>query len=863
MAFLNKYLIIFAVALSTPSCSAGKDFDRLEFIENRVLDFAANISASNLLEMVEALLSNDQGGQEVSRLVLEGVALGFQQKNPSAILFRFLDQLSLRLSPELSASLGELKEQVFEARSLEGVLRLLDLQQVSRTLGNLGYDLDQVSKLFQDFGLDLGQISKLFQDSGQISDLFKRYGLDLDQILPILQNGDADFSSLSDLVSGLNYNAILKTFLNSSLSSSLSSSTSSSSSSSSSSKRPDKTLRLFRPLLTSFLRENEIDLDPDAVLEVVSPFLKVEMLTQLAPLVAMATRGMSGQKKNNSGGRGSGKRSEEAGLGQLGSILGGLGALVGGGGGGGGGAAGGMDINTMLNLASMFMGGREEERGKGRRRGGGGGIEKTKTKNKNKENENNTKKKMEEEKRGGSGLDFAKMASLVGKIARENELDAGAILDFSARLLNPEGGKKKRRKEEGGGGIKRGGEEERMRRETKAKEEEERKRQELKKRMAEEEEELEAKKKKKEEEEKRKKKEAEDKKKREEEERKRTKKTKKNTSLLEIFEPILLSMRKDQQCDQKVRQFVTFGKAFLGQKLGSLGHPAQYLPHLLSLAQSAGASSLLPKDLDLETLGKNLADWAGGSNLHDLLDSLEENPDFGQILVASLTPHVTSLSLLLASPATQDSLYESLIPRAQSLLASYGLKGLTIQNFPEKLGPLIGLFTRGWDLGFRPTAYLVPLKDYLQGFQSWAKEALQEIRNLKESEVNQRVAKALNDDVIKTILDVRRAVTSQEAAVTSQEACLPQRLCEVTKGHDPGSLKMTVARVYGVTMATGRALAVSETSQILLAVVQALSGSHGDCKISFPGDCDRDEGFEEDLKVDLGLMDLKYDHQEL
>ncbi|ROT66019.1 hypothetical protein C7M84_015995 [Penaeus vannamei] len=135
----------------------------------------------------------------------------------------------------------------------------------------------------------------------------------------------------------------------------------------------------------------------------------------------------------------------------------------------------------------------------------------------------------------------------------------------------------------------------------------------------------------------------------------------------------------------------------------------------------------------------------------------------------------------------EDSLQEQLGLRLSSFAASFGMAGLTLENFPERLAPWVGLFASDW--GFRPMVVLGPLRDFLKGVLAWAGAALAEGRGLGETELRHVVHRALRDDVINTLLDVRQAMTSPK--------CFSRRLCEVSRGQDVTSLKRAVVRVAG------------------------------------------------------------------
>ena len=68
-------------------------------------------------------------------------------------------------------------------------------------------------------------------------------------------------------------------------------------------------------------------------------------------------------------------------------------------------------------------------------------------------------------------------------------------------------------------------------------------------------------------------------------------------------------------------------------------------------------------------------------------------------------------------------------------LASYGQKDVTLDNFPQKLGPVLGLASRAWDLPINPTTLLVPAKIYIKGLLASITQGLDAMQAMPKEEV--------------------------------------------------------------------------------------------------------------------------------
>ncbi|XP_071522870.1 uncharacterized protein [Panulirus ornatus] len=747
----------------TPKSS---DTARLQEIQRKFLDVVSN-STSSMRSMKELMsMLHSDAGQEMGRLLVEGFMLGVKQKDSGALLGRFWTELQQRLSPEMMGLLDDYRD--FFAGMDVTTLPLIWEQIFKKD--ELGNSLA---------GLPLGQLVDMVQPTAA------RYGIDIRAFInSIIGKGD---DNIRDLIiatlNNLDVSSLLKKFFNSTSDNAVQMKNTQHKvpadthpkNGDKSKRGKDKTLRLFRPLVASLLRENEVDLDADAVLEVLSPLLSGDVLTQAAPLLAtlgtQAGGGLAPIIANFLGGR-EGQQKQQ----QMGGLLGGLGALLAGGGGEK------VDLGTMVNLASMFMD--------------------------NSKPSKKDAKKNKKEKAKKKGIDMGSLLTLASTLAEKNNIDIGSVLGATNNLLNP-GPKKKVNqpkvqmpKTEKQQPVK----------QTKTKSQPS------------------------------------------PAESTRIPKpdtvpntSKRSKNLIDVIEPVILSMQTDKACNRKIKDAILFGKAMLNKKISSLGDLEQLLPLLMSLFSG---ETMVTQGLDMDAILASMKQALAHGSWTDFLESLQ-NEDYRETLVRTVTPHTSELVTLLASREVQESLYNAAVPRIQTFLSSYGLSDVTLQNFPERMAPMVGLLAMGWDLPFKPTTVLVPLRDYLMSLRTWATEGLTHARDLSVPQVEGLVMTSLKE-VLNSVVEVL------EATRGSTVECLPQVLCHVNQGLRPNSLRAAVTRTFSLILASGPALEASD-SRLLVKIMQAISGNINQCEDVFPGDC----ALVTTQDDNSDMMNLDYEHQEL
>lgn len=758
----------------------SNDEIRLREIQNKLFDIMGNSSSevNNLSQLMSLLHTND--GKEMGRLLVQGFMLGIQQKDSGQLLGQFWLQLQGRLSPRLLASLTDYQD-FFKGIDIT-TLPLIWEQLFKKD--DLGNSLA---------ALPLGQLVDLIQPTAS------RYGIDVRALMnSMMGQGDNNVRDL--ILSALNttdFSSLMNQLLNTTTNAIQTSDTDRNSGhknqegDSIRKGQMDKTLRLFRPLVASLLKENEIDLDADAVLDVLSPLFNSDIVAQASPLISML-----------------------AGQGDAGGIIPLLAGLMGGGGRGGGGEQGfqpqqmlgllgglsglmagneknPMDLKSIMSLASMFMG------------------KPSKKKNSKNKSKKNTKQREDD------GLDLGSLMGMAGQLLGDN-INMDTILDMATRGLKS--GKEKTKSN--GSPAKASTKKAKVAKQQTATPKAPNQNTKVEK-----------------------------------ENPKRSVKRSKN--LIDIIEPILLSMKTDKKCNARIKDVVDMGKLFLKNKISTFGDLSQILPLLISSV--ASGDTLTASGLNVETLATSFRQAFAYADWNEFLVSLE-NRDFRQMLIHKIADNAAELVILLAKQETQEKLYDGIVPRIQNFMASYGLSGVTLDNFPERLAPMLGLLGKGWNLPFNPTTMLVPLKVYLKGLKSWTLSGLEEVKSLTTREVVERVKVVLEKDVCSAMLKVIKVTKD-----TSDPHCLPQRLCEVNSGLQEESLQQAVIRMTSLVAAYGPVLQTPD-SKLLFATIQAISGTKESCKVAFPGDCrsySQEEEEEGNLDNDSLSMNLSFDHQEL
>lgn len=391
----SVWVAVTVVMTVTQANTAGKsDGDRLQVVQEEFLDIVGNLTSS--VKDVEELMAvlHSQHGRQIGSLLLEGVMLGAAQKDAGTLLAEFWTQLQGRFSPEFQDRVKDYTD-FFSSMDIRTIPYFLDQMFKKDELGNsianmpMGQLVDLVQPTASKYGVDLRALMDSVMGKG------KNNARDL--LFAALDN--LNMTSLFQMFSPPPGNAAQPSNEVRATGADLEQTATTHKSGEKSKKgRGDSTIRLFRPLVASLLRENKIDLDADAVLQVLAPLLNGDLMSQVAPLLSglglQAGDGLAPVLLNLLGGeKGMGKQAKPAGL------LGVMGTLL---------ARGNnknVDLEGMLTMASMFM---------------------------------NMNERQEERKTRPSKTvepDLGVLADLAGKLMENN--DVSALLEEASNFLTP------------------------------------------------------------------------------------------------------------------------------------------------------------------------------------------------------------------------------------------------------------------------------------------------------------------------------------------------------------------------------------------------------------------------------------------
>lgn len=363
--------MVTAGVTATQTSTAGEgDADRLQVVQEEFLNIVGNLTSS--VKDVEELMAvlHSQNGRHIGRLLMEGVMLGAAQKDSGARLAEFWTQLQERFSPELQDKMKDYTD-FFRSMDISTIPYFLGQMFKKDELGNsladvpMGQLVDMVQPTAARYGVDVRAIMNSLMgksknnardlifaalDNLNVTSLFHLFNSQTgNEVRPnneVRMSNDAPMDGDVTMSNKVQTDAELEL-----------ADTKPKAGEKLKKARADSTLRLFRPLVASLLRENKIDLEADAVLQVLAPLLNGDIMSQIAPLLSafglQAGDGLAPVLRNLLGGeREMGKNAQTAG------ILGVMGTLL---------ARGNnqnMDLEGMLTMASMFMNmnGKQRER---------------------------------------------------------------------------------------------------------------------------------------------------------------------------------------------------------------------------------------------------------------------------------------------------------------------------------------------------------------------------------------------------------------------------------------------------------------------------------------------------------------------
>lgn len=618
-------VVMAGVAVTQPNIAGKSDGNRLQVVQEEFLNIVGNLTSS-VKDMEELMMMlHTQHGRQMGRLLMEGVMLGATQKDSWALLSEFWTQLHGRLSPEFQDRVKDYTDFFgsFDIRTLPYFLEQM-------------FKKDDQGKSMAD--IPMGQLVDMVQPAAS------KYGVDLRAFMDsVMGKGD---NNARDLIfaalDNLNVTSLFQLFAPPAGKDVPSSNAVRTTEPEPSDSKPrageklkkvrgDETLRLFRPLVASLLRENKIDLDADAVLQVLSPLLNGDLMSQIAPLLSglgsQAGDGIGPILLNLLGGeKGMGTQAKQAGL------LGVMGTLL---------ARGNnknMDLEGMLTMASMLMNMNEKQ-----------GEKKARS------------AKTKEPDMGG-------LASLAGKLLENNDV-SNLIKEASSFLASTQQKNVPSRKSKESETARPG-------------------------------------------------------------EQKLRKTGDKPEKLTDLLEPFLQAMAEDKQGSRKIKDLVLFGKTFLARN-ADIGGFVQQISGLLSLYEMDPEKKKRVQDLQRLLANNDLSNvnWAR------VFEGLQ-NEETRSSLIQTMTPTLSEFVLQLGSKKVQQNLYMMAEVKVQTLLAAYGLKGITFKNFPERLAPLVHQMTAAWRLPLNPATQLEPLRDYSQRLLEWISEGLVDLSSLPSRTVS-------------------------------------------------------------------------------------------------------------------------------
>lgn len=611
------------VAVAQPNIAGKSDGDRLQAVQEEFLNIVGNVTSS--VKDVEELMTvlHSRQGRQMGRLLMEGVMLGAAHKDSGALLAEFWTQLHGKLSPEFQ---DKMKDYTDFFSSME--------------IGALPYFLEQMFKK-DETGKSMADIPM-----GQLVDMVQptasKYGVDLRAFINSMMGKGSN--NARDLIfaalDNLNITTLFQMF-NPTTGNEVRTTDSELQPTDTKLKggeifkkgRKDSNLRLFRPLVASLLRENKIDLDADAVLQVLAPLLSGDLMSQIAPLLSafglQAGDGLGPVLLSLLGGeKGMGKQAQPAGL------LGVMGTLL------ARGNNNNMDLEGMLTMASMFMNMNDQQ-----------GERKARP------------SKAKEPQMGG-------LADLAGALLENKEVNN--LLREANNFLAANSGKNVPS---------------------------------------------------------RKSKESDVPKPREQKPEKSATHDKPK-QLTDLIEPFLRAMSADKQGARKVKDLLLFGNTFLARN-ANIGGFVQQISAFLSMYSMDAAKEKKFQELQKLLANHNLesVQWAR------VFESLHAE-ETRSTLIKTMTPTLSEFVLQLGSKEAQQNIYKVAEHKVQAVLASYGVKGVTFKNFPDRLAPLVKQMTAAWRLPLNPATQLQHLRDYLQLLLEWVSEGMADMKSLPSREVS-------------------------------------------------------------------------------------------------------------------------------
>lgn len=216
-------------------------------------------------------LIDSDAGLELGRIFLNSVMIGIGNKHSTQLLSEFLDDFQYRVSPDLADALNDYKD----------FIKTIDLKMIPLTFEMLFKKDSLGNSLAQ---MPMGQLVDLIQPEAA------KYGIDVRNLINgIVGRDDSTFPELvRKMIHNFNYTSMFNSFINSVSEDPHEKSAKHKNSVAFNKKqRKDNNLTILRPFVAKILKENEIDLEADAVIQVLTPFVNswLQSLQGLIPVL--------------------------------------------------------------------------------------------------------------------------------------------------------------------------------------------------------------------------------------------------------------------------------------------------------------------------------------------------------------------------------------------------------------------------------------------------------------------------------------------------------------------------------------------------------------------------------------------------
>ncbi|XP_018009021.1 uncharacterized protein LOC108666620 isoform X2 [Hyalella azteca] len=238
--------------------------------------------------------------------------------------------------------------------------------------------------------------------------------------------------------------------------------------------------------------------------------------------------------------------------------------------------------------------------------------------------------------------------------------------------------------------------------------------------------------------------------------------------LLHVLEPALLKLHTNTACHAKLGAVMSAAKTMLDTKtVGVKGFLSAALP--VALAGLPGGPALLQEiDDAINDLGiKNRP-------LSDVLASIADEGEC-VTLARRAAPHVGRLVLLLAEPEVQQALQTVLVEPTTAALDGLGLKGVTLSNWPQILGPMISMGAAG--LPVQPVPLLTAAQEHITELLRNATQLLKLVRGQTLEQVTPKLEYELGS-MLHHLGGVEHLLSRH---VGSDTSCIAQVVCRAAE----------------------------------------------------------------------------------